>query len=93
MVINLAMVVGQTLFVKLLSRFSYVTKFLSALFPLVLLMVAFPIMTEFPSDQVAWILSIIGCALIGILNYFIMFRNWYGITKFFYDCDSWDSRP
>jgi hypothetical protein len=66
MVMNLAMVIGQTLFVKLLSRFTYVTKFLSALFPLILLMIAFPIMAEFPSDEVAWILSIIGCALIGI---------------------------
>jgi len=29
-------------------------------------MITFPIIAEFPSDEVAWILSIIGCALIGI---------------------------
>jgi hypothetical protein len=69
MVLNLAMVIGQTLFVKLLSRFTYVVKFMSALVPLIVLMITFPIMIEFPTTQIAWILSIIGCALIG--NYFI----------------------
>jgi hypothetical protein len=41
-------------------------KFLTALVPLIVLMIVFPVMTEFPSDQVAWILSIFGCGLIGI---------------------------
>jgi len=28
-------------------------------------MIGFPFMVEFPSDEAAWILSIIGCSLIG----------------------------
>lgn len=68
MVFNFAIVVGQTLVVKALSRFTYVTKFLIALTILIILMIVFPFMIEFSSDEVAWILSITDCVLMGNYN-------------------------
>ncbi len=49
MVLNFAVVIGQTLGVKLVYRFSYNVKFIVALIPLVLLMIIFPVMIELPS--------------------------------------------
>ena len=90
MVLNLSMVIGQTLFVSLLNKFTYMVKFLTALIPLIILMIVFPVITEFPSDQVAWILSITGCALIGNDYYIISLRYMHGIAKFIYNRDSWN---
>jgi hypothetical protein len=67
MVMNLSMVFSQTIVVKLLMPFSYQVKFLIALIPLIIMMVVFPVMTEFPDDNAAWALSNIGCAIIGKL--------------------------
>lgn len=67
MVLNLSKVIGQTIGVKLVMRLSYVTKFKIVLVPLIFMMVLFPVIIEYPSEHLAWILAIVFQVFMGKL--------------------------
>jgi hypothetical protein len=50
MVINFSFVLAQTVGIKLIMRYSYEVRFFIALFPLILIMGAFPFVVDYLGD-------------------------------------------
>ena len=69
MILNLSMVIAQTLGIKLTMKVPYLIKIEAVLFVLIGLMVTFPVIIEYPTEDLAWILSIVFLVFIGNYTY------------------------
>ena len=64
---NFAMVLGHTAGVRLLMKFEYMPKFIGLLIPLILTMVAFPLVIGYSPEHTAWITANLLIVVIGLI--------------------------
>ncbi|CDW90668.1 equilibrative nucleoside transporter [Stylonychia lemnae] len=72
MVINFSFVIGQTVGIRLILRFNYLTRLLIVLIPMIFILIAFPFLIQYTEIDASWDLSIFIMVLIVLLLFALL---------------------